>query len=109
MISPTTITDVQSAADLSADKILLSLTPGFSPVKDVSECKKPFQRFLAARVKPLKRFPDFADTNTGLKPGANASCVPIPNKQRAFLPLLGGEGWGEGGLIHKLQFVYRQS
>jgi len=52
-------------------KIQLSLTPGFSQVPDVAETGKPFQRFLRAGSKPLKRFAQVCAKFTRLKPGVN--------------------------------------
>ncbi len=49
----------------------LSLAPGFSQVVDAGEGEKPFQRFLRAGGKPLKRFARHTVVNTRLKPGAN--------------------------------------
>jgi hypothetical protein len=53
------------------DEILFSLAPGFSQVIDADGMGKPFQRFLRAGSKPLKRFVRHAVVNTRLKPGAN--------------------------------------
>jgi hypothetical protein len=49
----------------------LSLTPGFSQVSGGGGVEKPFQRFLRAGSKPLKRFAHHNTVNTRLKPGAN--------------------------------------
>ena len=53
------------------EEIRLSLAPGFSQVSDADKREKPFQRFLWAGSKPLKRFACHAVVNTRLKPGAN--------------------------------------
>jgi hypothetical protein len=52
-------------------EILFSLTPGFSQVPGATEMEKPFERFLCARCKPLKRFAWISDKFTRLKPGVN--------------------------------------
>ena len=52
-------------------RAVLSLAPGFSQVSDARRIKKPFQRFLCAGGKPLKRFTGRTSANTRLKPGAN--------------------------------------
>jgi len=52
-------------------RIWFSLTPGFSQVPDASEMAKPFQRFLRAGCKPLKRFAVAGINLTRLKPGVN--------------------------------------
>jgi hypothetical protein len=55
---------------------LLSLTPGFSRVRNAA---KRFSRFngLPAGGKPLKRFPSIPAAATGLKPGVNEIAVHI--------------------------------
>jgi hypothetical protein len=51
--------------------IRISLAPGFSQVIGADESEKPFQRFLRAGCKPLKRFEHHTIVNTWRKPGAN--------------------------------------
>jgi hypothetical protein len=48
-----------------------SLTPRFSRVSNAGEIDKPFQRFIRAASKPLKRFVQLCGINTRLKPGVN--------------------------------------
>jgi hypothetical protein len=49
----------------------VSLTHRFSRVTKAQTIKKPFQRFLRASGKPLKRFAGHTIANTRLKPGVN--------------------------------------
>jgi hypothetical protein len=66
----------------SRKEICFSLTPGFSQAPDAIEMEKPFQRFLRARCKPLKRFAWISGKFTRLRPGVNEIwCL------RAFAPL----------------------
>ena len=51
--------------------IQLSLAPRFSEVLSAGELGKPFQRFLRAGCKPLKRFAGGLVADTRLKPDAN--------------------------------------
>src|SRR6266446_1619443 len=51
--------------------LALSLAPCFSEVLSAGELGKPFQRFLRAGCKPLKRFARSLVADTRLKPGAN--------------------------------------
>jgi len=54
---------------------LSPLAPGFSQVSSVVVPAKPFQRFLSADAKPLKRFVPPTVVNTRLKLGANQIMV----------------------------------
>ena len=58
-------------------EIRFSLTPGFSQVPEGSEKEKPFQRFLRAGCKPLKRFARISFLLTRLKPGVNEILVKL--------------------------------
>jgi hypothetical protein len=49
---------------------VVSLTPGFNPVKGGNAWAKPFERFCRAG-KPLKRFAKWGASTTRLKPGVN--------------------------------------
>jgi hypothetical protein len=51
--------------------IHVSLAPRFSEVLSAGVVRKPFQRFLRAGCKPLKRFARSPVAGTRLKPGAN--------------------------------------
>jgi len=54
-----------------ANETILLLTPGFSQVLTGEGHQKPFQRFLAVSIKPLKRFDSRALQDTQLKLGVN--------------------------------------
>jgi hypothetical protein len=54
-----------------ASEMPLSLTPGFSQVLLPGRHEKPFQRFLVAQDKPLKRFGRRVLRDTQLQLGVN--------------------------------------
>ena len=66
--------EIVAALRRQSESGFLSLAPGFSQVVGAGEDEKPFQRFLRAGSKPLKRFTRHAIVNTRLKPGANERC-----------------------------------
>jgi hypothetical protein len=63
--------EIVAAMRRQSESGFLSLAPGFSQVSRADRMEKPFQRFLRASNKPLKRFAYHAAVNTRLKPGAN--------------------------------------
>jgi hypothetical protein len=65
---------------ITRNTIRLSLTPGFSQVSGAGGLEKPFQRFLRASKKPLKRFACHTVAYTRLKPGVNEKRTEL-NKQ----------------------------
>jgi hypothetical protein len=56
-------------------EVCFSLTPGFSQVLGVRGMEEPFQRFLRAYCKPLKRLLSRAAESTPLKWGVNEMTV----------------------------------
>jgi hypothetical protein len=63
--------EIVAALRRQSESGFLSLAPGFSQVSGADKIDKPFQRFLRAGGKPVKRFTGHAVVNTRLKPGAN--------------------------------------